>query len=83
MTRSWVVDAACRNTDPDGFHPEGQGADLTPAKRLCNTVCPVTSECLEYAMAVEQPSFRFGVWGGMSPRQRDKLAQQRRRETAA
>ena len=39
------------------------------AKRVCLT-CDVRGECLEYALAHDE---RFGIWGGLSERERRKL----------
>src|SRR6266511_746616 len=39
------------------------------AKRICQT-CVVQVECLEYALANDE---RFGIWGGMSERERRRL----------
>ena len=43
--------------------------DRREAARLCHG-CPVLHECLEYAVATRQ---RYGVWGGMSERDRTVL----------
>ena len=43
--------------------------DRREAARLCDG-CPVVRECLEYAIATSQ---RYGVWGGMSERDRTVL----------
>lgn len=62
-------DALCLQVDPDLFFPDsGQSAE--PAKRICRR-CPVRAECLEYALRHGE---RFGVWGGLSERQRRMLA---------
>ncbi len=39
------------------------------AKRVC-VGCEVRSECLEYALENDE---RFGIWGGLSERERRKL----------
>lgn len=65
---SWVIDALCRQTDPDAFYP-ALGETTTPAKRVC-AHCPVTAQCLEYALMHDE---RFGVWGGLSARERRHL----------
>lgn len=67
----WTDQALCAQTDPEAFFPE-LGATTLAAKRICAT-CPVRAECLDYALATETPKFRHGVWGGLSPRQRDRL----------
>jgi WhiB family redox-sensing transcriptional regulator len=43
--------------------------DRREAARLC-AGCPVVRECLEYAVGTRQ---RYGVWGGMSERDRTVL----------
>ena len=37
--------------------------------------CPVRPDCLEYALAINQPS---GIWGGMVPKDRARLRKERR-----
>lgn len=61
-------DAACLGQDVNVFFPE-QGGTVRNAKRIC-TVCPVTSECLEYALTNDEA---FGVWGGLSESERRRL----------
>ena len=39
------------------------------AKKVC-TGCEVRAECLEYALAHDE---RFGIWGGLSERERRRL----------
>jgi WhiB family redox-sensing transcriptional regulator len=65
----WQDYAACKDTDGDSFFPEKGGA-TRPAKRVCNG-CGVRLLCLGYAVRSEE---RFGVWGGMSERERRRLA---------
>lgn len=65
---SWVERALCRETDPEAFFPE-QGGAAAPAKRVC-AVCLVRAECLTYALDNDE---RFGVWGGLSERERRRL----------
>lgn len=64
----WVADALCAQTDPEAFFPD-KGGTTKPAKRVCAD-CPVTEQCLAYALATGQ---RFGVWGGLSERERRRL----------
>lgn len=40
------------------------------AKRICAT-CPVASECLDHALVVGE---RYGIWGGLTPDERNDLA---------
>lgn len=60
--------ALCAETDPEIFYPE-QGASTAPAKMICGR-CEVKSECLDYAI---ERGEKFGVWGGLSERERRKL----------
>ena len=65
---SWQADALCAQTDPEAFFPE-KGGSTRDAKRVCTT-CEVRAECLEYALQNDE---RFGIWGGLSERERRKL----------
>jgi WhiB family redox-sensing transcriptional regulator len=64
----WQERALCAQTDPEAFFPE-KGGSTREAKKVC-TGCDVRSECLEYALANDE---RFGIWGGLSERERRKL----------
>ena len=46
-----------------------EGCSTREAKRVCLT-CDVRNECLEYALQNDE---RFGIWGGLSERERRKL----------
>jgi len=65
---SWQTDALCAQTDPEAFFPE-KGGSTRDAKRICGS-CDVRGECLEYALQNDE---RFGIWGGLSERERRKL----------
>lgn len=65
---SWREDALCAQTDPEMFFPE-QGDGNAGAKRVCGR-CDVVSQCLAYALAGDE---RFGVWGGMTPGERNRV----------
>ena len=65
---AWQADALCAQTDPEAFFPE-KGGSTRDAKRIC-TSCDVRGECLEYALNNDE---RFGIWGGLSERERRKL----------
>jgi WhiB family redox-sensing transcriptional regulator len=65
---SWQERALCAQTDPEAFFPE-KGGSTREAKRVCLS-CEVRSECLEYALAHDE---RFGIWGGLSERERRRL----------
>jgi WhiB family redox-sensing transcriptional regulator len=64
----WMADAVCASTDPDAFFPE-KGGSTREAKQIC-AGCPVQVECLDYALANEE---RFGIWGGVSERDRRRI----------
>ena len=69
----WRVEALCAETDPEAFFPE-KGGSTREAKRVC-TGCAVRAECLEFALTNDE---RFGIWGGLSERERRLLRLQRR-----
>lgn len=66
---SWQKLAACKEAEPDMFHPE-EAHHPGRAKKIC-AGCPVKKECLEFCLKVESPSARFGVWGGLSAYDRE------------
>ena len=65
---AWQSDALCSQTDPEAFFPE-KGGSTREAKRICQG-CEVKDMCLEYALANDE---RFGIWGGLSERERRRL----------
>src|SRR6476469_2154188 len=78
--KGWQDLANCLGVDPDLFFPE-RGASTREAKEVCRG-CVVRGECLEYALANGE---KFGIWGGMSERERRRIRRQRalaRRSTA-
>lgn len=64
----WADEAKCLTADPEVFFPE-KGGSTREAKRIC-ALCTVRAECLEYALDNDE---RFGIWGGLSERERRKL----------
>jgi WhiB family transcriptional regulator, redox-sensing transcriptional regulator len=67
-TDQWQDRALCAQTDPEAFFPE-KGGSTREAKKIC-LGCEVRTECLEYALAHDE---RFGIWGGLSERERRRL----------
>lgn len=65
---SWQTDALCAQTDPEAFFPE-KGGSTRDAKKICMS-CEVRAQCLQYALENDE---RFGIWGGLSERERRKL----------
>lgn len=64
----WQGSALCAQTDPELFFPE-KGGSVREAKRTC-LACPVRVECLDYALSNGDT---FGIWGGLTDRERRKL----------
>jgi WhiB family redox-sensing transcriptional regulator len=73
----WMDRASCQETDPEAFFPE-KGGCTRDAKRVC-MACEVRSECLDYALDRDE---KFGIWGGLSERQRKAIRRTRRDEAA-
>lgn len=67
----WQTQALCAQTDPEAFFPE-KGGSTRDAKKVCGS-CAVRAECLAYALKNDE---RFGIWGGMSERERRRLRKQ-------
>ena len=65
---AWQERALCAQTDPEAFFPE-KGGSTREAKKVC-LGCDVRGDCLEYALAHDE---RFGIWGGLSERERRRL----------
>ena len=69
---SWQYNALCAQTDPEAFFPE-KGGSTREAKSIC-AKCPVREQCLEWALEHDE---RFGIWGGLSERERRKVKKER------
>jgi WhiB family redox-sensing transcriptional regulator len=76
--RGWQSRANCMGVDPDLFFPE-RGASTREAKEVCRG-CVAREECLEYALDNGE---KFGIWGGMSERERRRLRRARAIERRA
>jgi len=70
---AWMFHARCRGINPAEFFPS-DGTGVETAQRVC-AACPVTSECLEYALLNR---IEHGVWGGASERERRRILRRRR-----
>jgi WhiB family redox-sensing transcriptional regulator len=70
-TTDWTARAGCRNADPDALFV--QGAAQNRAKAVCFG-CPVRAECLADAL---DNRVEFGVWGGLTERERRALLRRR------
>lgn len=76
--RGWQGKANCMGVDPDLFFTE-RGASTREAKEVCKG-CVVKTDCLEYALDNGE---KFGIWGGMSERERRRLRRARAIERRA
>jgi len=78
----WRHRAICRDEDPELFFPVGNSGpallQIAEAKAVCQR-CPVTSECLTWALETGQDA---GVWGAMSEDERRALKRRRARARA-
>lgn len=64
----WQEQGLCAQVDNDAFFVE-KGGSTRDAVRIC-IGCDVREKCLQYALDQDE---RFGVWGGLTERQRRKL----------
>ncbi|MEU2261415.1 WhiB family transcriptional regulator [Streptomyces sp. NPDC058423] len=69
---SWQETALCAQVGPEFFFP-APGSSTREAKQLCGA-CEGRVACLEYALANDE---RFGVWGGLSEKERGRLRRSR------
>jgi WhiB family transcriptional regulator, redox-sensing transcriptional regulator len=69
--QDWRANAACNGDDPDELFV--RGAEQRKAKLVC-VACPVRTECLAEAL---DNRIEFGVWGGMTERERRALLRRR------
>lgn len=72
---AWMADGSCRVYPPNKFFPS-DGAGVERARKICVT-CPVTEQCLDYAL---EHRIEHGVWGGCSERERRRILKRRRIE---
>jgi len=70
--QAWQARANCMGVDPELFFPE-RGSSTREAKEVCHG-CVVASECLDFAIANSE---KFGIWGGMSERERRRVRRAR------
>lgn len=66
----WLDNAACKllGMDPTWWFP-ARGDSTEPARTVCRS-CPVREDCATAALANNE---RFGIWGGMSERERRRV----------
>ncbi len=67
----WATSAKCREQQPDALFV--RGAEQNKAKLVCRG-CPVRTECLAEAL---DNQIEWGVWGGMTERERRAVLRKR------
>ncbi|MFF0740639.1 WhiB family transcriptional regulator [Streptomyces sp. NPDC004111] len=68
---NWAARAKCRTVDADALFAEG--AAQNAGTQVC-TACPVRTECLAHAL---DQRIEYGIWGGMTERERRALLRRR------
>ena len=71
LNEEWTAQALCHTGDPDMLFARGAAQNL--AKLLCRS-CPVRTQCLADAL---DNRVEYGVWGGMTERERRALLRRR------
>jgi len=70
LNQDWKNDAACRGMDTNLFFPDEDNPTdyrkFAIARKVC-AACPVSSQCLDYAITL---NIEIGMFGGMSRKQR-------------
>lgn len=69
----WRAKATCANSDTEKFFPHRDGVDaalIVAQAQLCCAACTVRKECLEFALTNK---LKYGIWGGVTPRNRRGL----------
>lgn len=76
LDRTWQPVALCRGNHSHLFFPPNAAERKDErerredrAKAIC-MVCPVKSDCLEYALTIKEP---YGIWGAKTEGERRQL----------
>ena len=81
----WKLQGLCTQSDPEHWFPDHDGDGTKrrsgdevgkpgmSAKAICRR-CPVVAECLQWALEMKE---QHGIWGGMTARERNRLAKER------
>lgn len=73
--------AACKNMDVDAFYPIGN-TSIRAVKMVCfwcplgrngGQEGPLVDSCVEYEMEMDPTSHSEGIWGGSTPRERERI----------
>ena len=76
---TWMERAACVGADPDQFFPDEEGKSSSKSARKVCAVCPVAAQCAEFGVRNRE----YGIWGGLTDKQRDEVRRLRRERRAA
>jgi hypothetical protein len=71
---AWQAEAACIGATTTMYPNQRHPAAVQAAQKICR-YCPVKRDCLEYALANNEPD---GIWGGLTTLAREQLAARRR-----
>ena len=77
MSEHWAEQALCRQVDTGDMFFPSKGGSTRSAKTVCRA-CPVRDECLQHALDF---GITDGVFGGMSPTEREALGIKRKART--
>lgn len=82
----WMFEGSCGQVGPRWFFPDededaprGRGMSYLEGRKVCAD-CPVRAKCLQYALDTRQ---EHGLWGGVSPRERNRMLKALRDEAVA
>lgn len=75
----WKALGACREYDAERWFAPSDSIDGKAARDICLHQCGVREQCAEYALATPE---RWGIWGGLSESERNKLLREHRQATA-
>ncbi|GAA1858197.1 hypothetical protein GCM10009836_42980 [Pseudonocardia ailaonensis] len=70
----WRAVASCREIPADLYFPD-EGDSAKSVKAICNS-CEVRLDCLAHALVQREA---YGIWGGLTGRERNRLARDFRR----
>lgn len=88
MTLGWLEHSACKGAAPAFDYDQALPRESSRTYRaprnvqdaldVCRSECPVRAECLDFALRIEMPRGRSGVYGGLTPNERDALYDERK-----
>lgn len=84
----WMEQAPCKGSHPEFDYDQGRPSasgrrynlplHVQHAQKVCLNECPVRVDCLDFALRIEAPRGRSGVYGGLTPNERDALYDKQR-----